>query len=306
MRKTWVIIPLSLLIMIVAASGCGEKKAASVNGVPIYLKDLDKRVNAITKDVGRELTDLEKQTLEQRRQQILTDLIRMEVISQGAKNFGIKLDKKKIDQEYKRRMEKYPGPGAFKKQLEIKGINEKDFRNSIENDMLVNAIKKKLLKKVAEPNEDTLRKYYENNRNYFIQPEQIHVRDFPLKESDMPAAQKEVEQGVPFVDIAKKYSLDESTKAQGGDLGFFSRGTFGAEFENFVFGMARKRGAVAMTKINDIPHIIEFMEWRELKQLSFEESKVQVRGALKYEETNKLFSNWYADVAKRAKVKKYI
>jgi peptidyl-prolyl cis-trans isomerase SurA len=70
-------------------------------------------------------------------------------------------------------------------------------------------------------------------------PEEKRVADAQAKADELLKA---IKKGEPFADAAKKNS-DGPTAAQGGDLGFFKRGTLAKELENVTFAM--KPGAVS-------------------------------------------------------------
>ena len=43
--------------------------------------------------------------------------------------------------------------------------------------------------------------------------------------------------GEDFAELAKEYSIDTSNAENGGELGYFSKGTMVEEFENIAFSM---------------------------------------------------------------------
>lgn len=298
---------MALVIASLAVTGCGQKKAASVNGTPIYMADLDKRIDVIEENVGRSLTKDEEKQLDVKRQTVLNELIRHELVRQGAKSMKIKVDKAKVDAEYAKRIKKYPGEGAFLKSLETQGLDKKDFRKGLEVEYLASQITLKFIKDMGEPNDKNLRAYYDKKKQYFMDPEKIRVRDIPIAGDDVATeAANAIKARMPMVEVAQKYSSDTQTKASGGDLGFFARGTYGVGFENAAFSIKREKGNVFMTKINEVTHIIELIDWQDPRQLSFEEAKDKVKSAYQYEEGVKAFNKWYQGFAKKAKVKKHI
>ena len=99
--------------------------------------------------------------------------------------------------------------------------------------------------KVTVPPGD-IQRYYNNNIQQYQTPEQIRASHILLKTEgkDEAAVRKtaegvlaQVKGGADFAELAKKVSEDEGSKAQGGDLNYFSRGRMVPEFEEAAFKM---------------------------------------------------------------------
>jgi parvulin-like peptidyl-prolyl isomerase len=91
-------------------------------------------------------------------------------------------------------------------------------------------------KAVPPPTEAQLQKYYEDHKDKFTSPEQVHVRMILLKvDPSSPKAQwdgakeegaaisKRLRAGADFKELAHLHSADESAK-RGGDMGYLHRG----------------------------------------------------------------------------------
>lgn len=93
---------------------------------------------------------------------------------------------------------------------------------------------------------------------------------------------EKLDKGEKFTDLAKKYSTDEGSKANGGELGYFMKGQLVPEFEAQVFSM--KKGAVSQpVKTQFGYHIIKLEDVRPLKVPSFEEVKPSIENKLSRE-----------------------
>src|SRR5690606_31269287 len=70
-----------------------------------------------------------------------------------------------------------------------------------------------------------------------------------------------VKSGVDFAELAKKYSEDPGSAAQGGDLGFVKRGIFYPEFESAAFSLEPNE----ISEVVESPagfHIVQLLEKR--------------------------------------------
>ena len=100
--------------------------------------------------------------------------------------------------------------------------------------------------KIAVPPGD-IQRYYNDNIQQYQTPEQIKASHILLKTEgkDEATVRKQAEEilqqvksGGDFAALAKKYSEDEGSKANGGDLDYFGRGRMVPEFENAAFDHA--------------------------------------------------------------------
>jgi peptidyl-prolyl cis-trans isomerase C len=117
-------------------------------------------------------------------------------------------------------------------------------------------------------------------------------------------AQKIIDQlkkGAKFEDLAKKYSTD-SSKDQGGDLGFFSPQTMVPQFAAAVEGL--KKGEYTQTPVQTQFgwHIIKLEDTREKAVPPFDQVKDRVAQILQQQR----FREYEDSLVKQAKVEKYL
>ncbi|WHZ12094.1 MAG: Peptidyl-prolyl cis-trans isomerase PpiD [Burkholderiaceae bacterium] len=93
-----------------------------------------------------------------------------------------------------------------------------------------------------------------------------------------------------FAELAKKYSQDPGSAANGGDLGFFTRDAMVKPFADAVWGM--KKGEIVGPIETDYGyHIIELTGIEEPKQRSFDELKPQIESDLKNQQAQVKFAD---------------
>jgi len=95
-----------------------------------------------------------------------------------------------------------------------------------------------------------------------------------------------------FGDLARKNSQDSASATQGGDLGYFSKGSMVKQFEDAVFAL--KKGEISEVVESDFGyHIIKLSDVKEPKQASFE----SVRDKLELEYKAQQAQRKFAEVA---------
>lgn len=168
----------------------------------------------------------------------------------------------------------------------------------VEKDMLTQATINKVLTEATITDEDA-KKYYDNNRNMFVQQPTITAKHV-LVDSEESCAniRKEIEEGnVTFEEAANKYSSCPS-KEQGGNLGSFGRGMMVPEFEKAAFAL--EIGKVSEpVKTQFGYHLIKVEEKSEEKVLEFEAVKQQIITKLMQEAQQRK----YLDVIKELEAK---
>jgi peptidyl-prolyl cis-trans isomerase D len=150
---------------------------------------------------------------------------------------------------------------------------------------------------------EEVRKYYDDNRAQFETPEERRARHILIAVAanatpEQKAKARERAQAVlaavtqapnSFAEAAKKDSEDPGSAAEGGDLGFFSRGRMVKAFDDAVFGM--KPGDVAGPIETQYGyHVIKLEEIKPAAGPSFESVKPKIEEEMRKLEANRRFA----------------
>lgn len=264
-----------VLLALAAVAACQPKSAgpvsdnsppvATVNGAPISRNFYDFYIKGITG--GKSPADI---TPEQR-DLALDNLIRAQIVAEQAVKDG--LDKS--------------GDSAY--MLELARLN-----------VLQQAVQDRYLKD-RQPTEQELRAEYETQLAAMPKTE-YHARHILV--ATEPFAQKIIERldkGEKFDVLAKSESMD-SSKNNGGDLGWFTPGRMVPEFAGAV--MALKPGEYTHKPIQTQYgwHVIQLLETREVTPPPFE----QVRQRLLQVVQAKKFRQYQDELLRNAKVEKFL
>lgn len=160
----------------------------------------------------------------------------------------------------------------------------------------------------AQKNESQLKKEYDLQKDTtFTEPEQVQAQHILIKTSPQMTEEKalakikEIAAQIKdnnFADLAKKYSDDPGSKAQGGDLGFFAKGRMVKEFEAAAFSL--EKGKISEpVKTSYGYHIIKVNDKKEGRTISFDEAKLNLaRQKAKAEKNVAAVSEFRQQVAK--------
>lgn len=144
--------------------------------------------------------------------------------------------------------------------------------------------------------------YYYENKDQFKAPESVRASHI-LVESEALAQKvlEELNDGLSFEDVAKKYS-DCPSNQQGGDLGYFSRGKMVPEFEAVAFNMNNEEiSAPVRTQFGF--HIIKLTDKKPPHQQSFEDVKKSLSQQLLSRKQQEVYFNKIDELKNKYTVK---
>ncbi len=144
--------------------------------------------------------------------------------------------------------------------------------------------------KVNVPTADVERAY-NNNIEQYSTPEQVRASHILLKTSGKDDAAvkakaedilKQAKSGADFAELAKKYSEDEGSAKNGGDLDYFGRGRMVPEFDQAVFAM--QPGEISdLVKTQYGYHIIKLIDKKNATTRPLQDVRQQIVDQLAYE-----------------------
>jgi len=131
--------------------------------------------------------------------------------------------------------------------------------------------------------------YYNSNVQQFQTPEQVRASHILLKTEgkDEAAVRKQAEDvlnqvkapGADFAALARKYSEDEGSKVNGGDLDYFPKGRMVPEFESAAFTM--QPGQISdLVKSQFGFHIIKVIDKKPAATRTLDEMRAQIQETL--------------------------
>ena len=175
-------------------------------------------------------------------------------------------------------------------------------RNDIRAQIVSEKIFAQVTRDVTVSDED-IQKYYEKNKAQYSQPESRDVRHILVKtKKQADALYAQLQNGADFATLAKKFSEDTGSKANGGKL-TISKGQTVAPFDQTAF----------LLKVNDISkpvktefgyHIIQPLSaTKPAKVTPLKEVRASIKQQLQQTKKNEAMTKWVDDLKKDYKDK---
>ena len=238
-----------------------DRIVAVVGDQPITMFDLQERLIQRQQQLRQplptdssELKDLERQTL--------NEMIDEELLLQQAKEQKIEVSDNDInatvDKQIKDIRSRFTSEAEFRSELAKAGLGTpEEYRRLLTGQLRKQQLQEKLMAKLREDNklipanvtDEEVQEAYERNRASMppkpasVTFRQIVIAPKPTPKAREAARQKaesllaELKSGANFELLAKRESMDPSTKDIGGDLGWQRRGFYVPEFDRWVWAL---------------------------------------------------------------------
>lgn len=256
MKKT--VLSLTLAASVLALSACGnsgDEKVATSKVGDVTKDQLYKEMKDSVGDSALQLIVIEK---------VLGD--------------KYKVADKDVNAEYKKQKEDIEKQGQdFKQALAAQNMTEKSFKRSIK----LNLLQEAALADGVKVSEADMKAYFEEMKKE-VKASHILVKD----EKTAKEVKAKLDKGENFATLAKKYSTDTSSQANGGELGWFGPDKMVPEFTKAAYAL--KKGEISEpVKSTYGYHIIKLEDERAAKVSgSYEDNKAAIKKKLQLQEAD--------------------
>jgi parvulin-like peptidyl-prolyl isomerase len=291
-----------------------ERVVAVVNNSIILQSELDARLAPLQQEAQQIADPAErKRRLAKLAGQVLDEMVNDELVVQAAEAAKIEVDSGEVQAALDGiKQNNKLDDAALAAALAQQGYTLQAYKADLRRQLLaLRAINQLVAPKVNVTEEDIRARYDELARRSAgisavrLSHILIKLGDHPTEQSIADAKEvaakaiARVKGGEPFGDVAKQMSQDPSTAAQGGELGWFERGSINPEWEPIVFSMEKGdvRGPVTGS---DGLHVFYVTEIKKSELQPFSEMKEQLGRELRRRETDKAKATWLEDLRKKA------
>lgn len=300
----------TLALSIVFISGCSAT-VATVNGVAVKQSEVDAYINFILVQDPEGTADLSEEEINDLEANIIDSLLVVKLLEQYAEENSITATQEEIDEQMDAIIVSYPSESDFESDLKAKKIEREFLEYELRSQILRTKIYAEATASVITTGE-LVEEYYEENREtLFVIPTRIRVshilsifpwiEDTSLEENDQAKetirekiefVAEQLEKGAEFGDMAREFSDDTATAADGGDLGFITGGQMVEEFEKAAFSL----------EIGEVSDIVETQfGYHILKVFDREEGRIQ-----EYDEVKESLSTYLSELKKAEKWEEFI
>ncbi len=208
-------------VMAIGATACGADTAAKVNGEVITKAQWEARFDALQKQgnfdfggPGGEATMIEV------KQRALDELIDEVLVEQEASRRGVNVSKTDVQRAIDGAKQGFDSDEAFNEALKSVGINPDDlegyFRTRLTEEALISTLDTEVVVTDGE-----IEAYYVANKRDMRQPRTLTVAHILFDENDRKTADEVLRlvlDGAEFGGMSRQYSMDQSTRDNGGEI----------------------------------------------------------------------------------------
>jgi parvulin-like peptidyl-prolyl isomerase len=213
--------------------------AATVNGKPIQLSEVDKLIHQQMQGKESELSPLE---VAQARLQVLSGLIQQEVLLQRAeKEKAIPSEEDITNFINAQKQQSGMTEEQFQKRLKDQGMTLETLKEEARKSLAVQKLQDKISGKIGAPSDKEVEDFYNNNKSQFVNARGVTLAAIIVDPADnsqqgiqndakgeAEATQKinliaqRLKSGADFATVAREQSEDSQSLMRGGDIGFYS------------------------------------------------------------------------------------
>ena len=191
------------------------------------------------------------QAVKEREKHLLKGMIEERLLVQKAIELGMTADTDVIRYlDRIRKQNNLPTIEALDQEMRKQGINPVEFKKRIKDQSLREQVLGREVYYRIQVSTEEIKAYYDANQKEFDRPEQVRLQEILIASNgedpaEVEQSRKRAEEvlekarsGELFDELVTEYSQGP-TAQQGGDLGFFRRGTLFKEAEDIVFSLRR-------------------------------------------------------------------
>jgi peptidyl-prolyl cis-trans isomerase C len=299
-----------------------DKVAVTVNGSPIMESQvqryLDLEYKPLLAKYAAQAPQLAAQQEKVFRENITQNLITRQLLEEQAKQANIEVTPEELTAEMTTQLSNLNPPRTieeYKKAVQEQGGDFEGIQRILTDRLKYHKLFESKFASTTKATEADAKKYYDENAKDFQVPEQVRASHILIRPTDpntdpnQAKAQakakaedllKKVKGGADFATVAKE-SSDCPSKAQGGDLGLFTRDKMVKPFADAAFAM--KVGEIS--DLVESPfgyHIIRVTEHHDPNQTTFEKAKTEIIGQLTEQKMQEAIDTYVKSLRQSAKI----
>ena len=257
--------------------------AARVNGQGIALDQYNRQMTQAQAAFVQQGVDTKsaggQEAIKSLRQQVLDQMINDVVIAQQAEKEGVKVTDNDVNARLAQMIQDAGSVEKLNEYLAKNQITLTDFCTQIRSNIVGEAMLNRVT--VALP----------------TAVEQVHVRQILVATAaQAQQIKKQLDGGADFAALAKQHSLDEASKANGGDLGWNPKGRFDQQFEAVAFQL----------KVGQVSDVVQTQFGYHLIKVEGHENARELTAELLQYSRQQTFFVWLQAVRQGIKIERFV
>jgi foldase protein PrsA len=229
-----------------------------------------------------------KQQYDALKQQVMQFLVSAEWIQQEAKAQNVKVSDKAVQKQFSdQKKQSFQKDADYKKFLANSGMTEADLIFRVKLDVISNSVRNKVIKGKDAVSDAQISSYYNKNKQRFAQPERRDLLVVLTRtKAKADQAKAAITGGQKWAAVAKKFSIDQASKAQGGKLPGVAKGQQEKAFDDAIF-KAKKGATTGPIKTQFGFYVFQVTKVTPASQQSLAQTKETIKNLLKSQNQQK-------------------
>ena len=234
------------------------------------------------------------------RDQVLEFLIRGNWIEQETIKQKVKVSNKEVQSQIDAAVKQaFQDPKQFQQFLVRSGLTQADVFYQQRNQLLQQKLTEKVTKSSNKVTDAQIQAYYDKNKSKFATPERRDIRIVLTKQkARAQQAKRALQSGQSWKSVAKRYSIDQASKSQGGLLSGVAKGQQEKALDTAIFN-AKKGQLTGPVKTQFGYYVLDVTDITPAKQQSLAQSKASIQQILQSDGQRKALDKFGKDYRKR-------
>ena len=184
-----------------------------------------------------------KQEYEGLRDQVMQFLILEKWVTGEAADQGVEISDATAEKEFQTaKKQSFPKEQDFQDFLKQSGMTLADAKFQVRFNTVYRELREKAVKDDDKVTDEDVTKFYDENKARFATPATRDLRVVLTKtEARANEAKQALENGQSWTEVARRFSIDQASKDQGGSLLGIAKGTQEKDFDTAIFSAQRGR-----------------------------------------------------------------
>jgi peptidyl-prolyl cis-trans isomerase SurA len=294
-----------------------DRVVAVVNGDCIALSELNERIEPYLQKIhGADYNpEVERQMVYKLRTDVLNRMIDEMLATQEAERLDVKISDSQVDAQIEQiKSQHFITDEDLRNSLAQEGLTLEEYRERLRAQILQAALVNMEVKSKVAITDKDIREYYEEHKDRFAEIKKYHLRTIliraplsaPSEDKEkaramMESVVKALYSGVPFDELARKYSEDASAAA-GGDLGQFVLGDLSDQVKEALGDLSEGD----ITPILETPEGYRILMVEDIERQpgkSIEEATPEIQETLYQELVEEQYEAWLKALRDRSYIK---